>query len=68
VTTETQYMIVTGNECDAVHFENMQLMQPKANLPACAHDVLDGRGASSEYWAWLVIEWFAAQLAQGEPI
>lgn len=64
--TEAEYLRVCGTERSAVEFENAALTRPKSELPRCAHDVLDGNGASSEYWAWLIVEWFGRELARIE--
>ena len=61
--TEHDYICAIGSERAAVEFENGVLSQLKSSLPACAQDVLDGRGASAEYWSWLVTQWFAASVA-----
>lgn len=51
--THEEYIAAVGTEEAAVRFENFILQMPKPLLPPCACDVLDGRGATPAYWAWL---------------
>jgi hypothetical protein len=63
MSTAEHYWTVTGDERTSVQFENATLQVDKATLPQCAQDVLDGRGASGEYWAWLIVQWFTAAVS-----
>ena len=54
--TEWQYIEAAGSEAAAVGFENKMLQLAKQLLPQCARDVLDGRGATPQYWAWLAVQ------------
>jgi hypothetical protein len=66
--TEAEYLAIAGGEEKAVHFENGALTAPKETLPRCAQDVLDGRGASSTYWAWLIESFVACELAAKDAV
>lgn len=64
MSTERDYHLIAGDERAAVEFENGALSVHKLDLPECAQDVLDGRGASSAYWSWLIVRYVAADLAR----
>jgi hypothetical protein len=69
MTSQNDFLGFVGCERAATEFENMLLERAKPTLPQCAQDVLDSRGASSSYWAWLIERYAAAHLeVRGVPI
>lgn len=62
--TESEFLAVTGSELAATTFENGVLTGDKSTMPACAQAVLDGRGAAPDYWAWLIVAWYASEIGR----